>query len=91
MNMNYLITFRSISFALMAKNKLIAKEYSCDVVPVPRTISSSCGYAIEIVDATSSAELKDTLLNADIEFGAIFRFEGSGRQFIYEKIDTFPY
>lgn len=53
------ILFRSIHDVMKAEKALKAKEVWCDLVPVPKRISTACGMAIRIheddIPAVSSA------------------------------------
>ena len=41
------VTFHSVSSALLLQ-ELLAQQDICRIVPVPRSLSSSCGYAAEV-------------------------------------------
>lgn len=66
-----LVTFHSVSSALYLEELLKARETACKVIPVPRELSSSCGYAAEIGTADTSALEK--LMNDElIEWEGIY-------------------
>jgi hypothetical protein len=44
----HLLLFRSTRAVIKAERLLRGHDLSCKVIPVPRTISSECGMAIEI-------------------------------------------
>lgn len=58
-----LVTFHSVSSALYLEELLKQRGVACKVIPVPRELSSSCGYAAE-VDMSDLDELK-TLMNKE--------------------------
>lgn len=68
---NLLVTFYSVSAALYAQKLLAAEGTRCEVVPVPREVSSSCGYAL---DAAALPQALIRLMNAAaIEWEAPYR------------------
>ncbi len=71
------ITFPSTYFAIRAESVLKGQSYSFKMVPVPRSISSSCGTALrcKCEDITT---LKDRLLQSDLELEGFYRLEEKG-------------
>ncbi len=67
-----LVTFYSVSSALFAQKVLSKIGVNCTVIPVPRSVSSSCGYALEAL-SVHAAELSAELNKADIEWESIYR------------------
>lgn len=83
--MSYIITFHSVSDALVAKKKLESLGGSGSVVPTPRALSSSCGYALDADDASKLA-LKEALSEFDVGFGEIYLAARVGRNVTYSQI-----
>ena len=69
-----LVTFYSVSSALFAQKVVAKAGVNCTVIPVPRSVSSSCGYALEILSA-DAGKLADELNKADIEWETVYRQE----------------
>ena len=69
--MNLLVTFHSVSDALYAQKVLTTKGVSCMVIPVPRAVSSSCGYAVE-VDCTDAKSFLCIMTAAEVEWDAVY-------------------
>lgn len=70
------ITFHSVSSALMLEAHL-NQDTGCRVVPVPRALSSSCGYAVQI--EMEEAPLTALLQGDDtIEWEGVYRQEADG-------------
>lgn len=82
--MSYIVTFHSVSDALMAKRMLDACGGVGVVIPAPRALSSSCGYALE-VEGASNLALKEVLSDFD-EFSEIYCAERSGKNVIYTEL-----
>ena len=74
--MSLLVTFHSVSDALYAQKVLTIKGVSCMVIPVPRAVSSSCGYAVE-VNCTNAQDFLSTLTAAEIEWDALYQASAS--------------
>lgn len=83
-----LITFFSVSAALYAQ-KLLGKEgLRCEVIPVPRSVSSSCGYALEVLEGAADT-LTDRLTDGGIEWAAIYRPVAEGKALRYEQLAVY--
>ncbi|MBW6464764.1 MAG: DUF3343 domain-containing protein [Firmicutes bacterium] len=71
------ITFPTTFYAIRVESLLKDKTFNYKMVPVPRSISSSCGTALscscEIIN-----EIKIYLENFNIEFEGFFRLEEIG-------------
>jgi len=74
--MKLLITFYSVSFAILLEKELKSLKVSCRVIPVPRSVSSSCGYAV-VVPGMRPEELWEVLEGAGIEWEGIYQVEDS--------------
>jgi hypothetical protein len=70
--MKALFTFKTVSAALDAE--LVVKELglACRVIPVPRTLSASCAYAIT-VETGDPGGLCDALCRRAVEYAGVFR------------------
>ena len=79
--MKLLITFHSISEALLLEAAGKERGWDCALVPAPRALSSSCGYAavLETCDAPGLASL---LREVNAEWEALWRESGGG----YEEL-----
>ncbi len=69
----------------MVKNQLLSKGENPSIVPVPRAISSSCGYAIEMKDPKITS-IKEVLDQTNEDFGAVFKYSRTGKSVLYEKV-----
>jgi hypothetical protein len=70
--MNLLVTFETVSAAL--EGEIIVKELGlpCRIIPVPRALSASCGYAVSV--ETGDAEgFREGLRRRGASFVRIFR------------------
>lgn len=72
-----LATFHSVSSALYLEEVLRSRGVACKVIPVPRELSSSCGYAAEI-DAGDPEELRSLMDSQAIEWEALYGREDGG-------------
>ena len=66
------VTFHSVSSALLMEAQM-QPICGCRVVPVPRALSSSCGYAAEV-------EMEEALLVAMLQEDDAIEWEGVYRQ-----------
>lgn len=80
--MTYLSTFFSVSDALYFEKIWKVQGLSCKVIPVPRELSSSCGYAVEF-----SPDLPDTfrqmLTSHGIEIESLYQILPLGGKTAY--------
>ncbi len=83
--MKYLLTFSSTSFAMIAKRQLRQLGVSGEVVPVPRSLSAACAYAVEIRDPELS--ISNIMEGLNEKPGSVFSVEGKGRNVNYSKLD----
>lgn len=88
--MRLLVTFFSVSAALHAQKLLARQDVPCEVVPVPRSVSSSCGYAMDVPcgDADALAAAMD---DAGVEWATLYRHVQDGKSEKYEPFRScFP-
>lgn len=78
-----LVTFFSVSAALYTQKLLAARGLRCKVVPVPRTISSSCGYALEALGLPTDA-LAELLGQTNAEWAELYQQVTHGKSERYE-------
>ncbi len=78
-----LVTFYSVSAALLAKKLLPGTP--CEIVPVPRNVSSSCGYAIQ-TSGVSAQYVTSSMNDAHVEWAALYQFESDGNSEHYQLI-----
>ncbi len=71
------ITFPTTFYAIRAESVLKSQPYSFKMVPVPRSISSSCGTALRC-SCENIAVLKEYLLQKDLELEGFYKLEESG-------------
>lgn len=76
------VTFHSVSSALFLDALLKGGETPARVVPVPRELSSSCGYAVE-VDTDDVDRLASLLDENEMEWEDAYRHDGS-----YHKVKS---
>lgn len=69
--MMLLITFHSVSSALYLDKIMKNEDMECKIVPVPRSLSSSCGYSA-IIKKTEPNEFKEYMGLNDIEWEEIY-------------------
>ena len=74
---NLLVTFFSVSSALIADKLLKNAESSCKIIPVPRSVSSSCGYAMKAQNLQPQV-LADIMDEKGIEWEQIYLWEKQG-------------
>lgn len=79
MKNDWLITFRSITFAQKGERRLRQDGISCDLLRTPRALSErGCGYCLRIrgKDAVAAVAL---LREQEILFGKVYAVTGSGK------------
>lgn len=71
------ITFPTIFYAIRAES--ILKNHTCSfkMVPVPRSISSSCGTALRC-ECSDIYQIKEYLLENNMELEGLYRLEEEG-------------
>ncbi len=86
MGQNCYITFSSIHQAIRAEKLLEKKRYAYKMVPVPRSISSSCGSALQCTCQDITA-LGNFLGDKNIEIEGLYRVkEAKLRALSVEKL-----
>jgi hypothetical protein len=75
-NPKIIFIFDSIHHVLKAEKILKKEGLPCDLIPVPREISSDCGTAIAVDENTNRAAL-ERLADHHLQF-SIFRKAGKG-------------
>jgi len=48
--MDTIITFQSVHFALKCESKLLESDENITLITTPRSVSSQCGFSLEISD-----------------------------------------
>lgn len=79
MALNCYITFPTTYFAIRAENLLKGSSYKFKMVPVPRSISSSCGTALRC-ECPDMAIIEDFLLNKNLELEGLYSVQERGLQ-----------
>ncbi len=81
------ITFPTTFFAIRAESTLKKESLIFKMVPVPRTISSSCGTALRC-DCEDIESIKDTLIQNELELEGFYRLKEEGLKTpIVEELD----
>ncbi len=83
--MKLLVTYFSVSAALYTQKLLGKRGAPCEVVPVPRSVSSSCGYALEVMDILAAA-LAQAMNEAGVEWSSIYLCLCDGKNERYEPM-----
>ncbi len=73
-----LVTFHSVSGALLLERMLKRQGVAGSVIPVPRELSTSCGYAVE-ADAGDAASLISLMEREEIEWSEVYSHEKAYR------------
>ena len=74
--MRLLVTFYSVSSALMLEAALKDRGLPCILIPTPRKLGSSCGYAAE-VEGEDIESLVRLLRGIQAEWEAVWRRNGN--------------
>jgi hypothetical protein len=83
---NILFTFETVSAALDCEMVFKGLEIPCRIIPVPRTLSASCAYAIT-AETGDPAGLCETLRQKGAEYAKVFRCESPpGKGETYELL-----
>lgn len=69
-----LATFHSVSDALLLERILKQRGVAASVIPVPRELSTSCGYAVE-ADARDASTLISLMEREEIEWTEVYSHE----------------
>jgi hypothetical protein len=78
-----LVTFYSVSSALRLEAAGKEHDLFCALIPVPRKLSSSCGYAAEVEMGEPEA-LVELLRELNVEWDAVYRPCGKDYQMIHQ-------
>ena len=79
--MHLLVTFYSVNQALQLEAAFKERGLVCGLIPAPRKLSSSCGYAAE-VEAGDAPGLVSLLRDMNVEWEAVWRQNADG----YEEL-----
>ncbi len=71
------ITFPTTFFAIRAESVLKSQPFSFKMVPVPRSISSSCGTALRC-NCTDLAAVRENLLANELELEGFYQLTEEG-------------
>lgn len=77
-----LVTFHSVSDALYTQKMLAGQGISGEVIPVPRDVSSSCGYAVEFA-AQEVPALLQALHSAGLAWARLYKQVQQGKSLGY--------
>ncbi len=67
-----IILFYSTNQAMWAADVLKESDIKHKMIPVPRELSSDCGYCVEFFDK-SKEHIDDLLINNNVEFDTIIK------------------
>lgn len=79
-----LVTFHSVSSALMLEALGKERGIACSVIPVPRKLSSSCGYAAEL-EMDLAEELHTLLDENGLEWEAVYAPQNGEYQTLFNN------
>lgn len=68
----YTISFQSTHNAIKSKSIFTKENITLNVIPTPRSISSSCGMSIQVIDETPLEKLKQLIGENEISIYGIF-------------------
>lgn len=74
MNNYCLMTFKSITFVMQFEKLIKTKDVSIKIIPVPRSISTSCGMCAKF-DLNMKDDIINLCLNNNIQYNKIFEYE----------------
>jgi hypothetical protein len=77
-----LVTFDSISSSLLLQAAYRDQKVPCRLIPVPRNLNASCGYAAE-VEAEEPGELLKFLRELKAEWHGVYRPCGTEYRLLY--------
>ncbi|MGI6450818.1 MAG: DUF3343 domain-containing protein [Desulfitobacteriia bacterium] len=77
--MNYLALFSSTTAAVKFRKKLLQLEIPVEILPVPRTLSASCGIAVSFAWPQDPRSLVDETVSK------LYRTANSKYELIYES------
>ncbi len=85
---NCYITFSTTFYAIRAESVLKGSPYKFKMVPVPRSISSSCGTALRCV-CSDLADIKGCLVENELELEGFYQLEECGLQIpVVKELDS---
>lgn len=82
--MNHIITFYSVSDALHLEKVLKENGFKAAMVPVPRALSASCGYAVE-VQIESCEKLLALVKQNKISIEKCYKMIQEGRKRVFKS------
>lgn len=83
--MNLVLTFDSTHFALSGEKKIKESGIAVQLIPTPRSVSSRCGFSLQLSDIDLDIIL-DVLLNKKINYNDIYSKTLKDEITYYEKI-----
>ncbi len=69
--MDTIVTFESVHQALKCESKLMDGEWVISLITTPRSVSSRCGFSLELENRTSE-ETKKILIELELKFDALY-------------------
>ncbi len=75
---------KNIHQVMKAEDILHKTELYCDLVPVPREISSDCGMAV-VIQCDDLDEISSLLAEADINILALYRLCDGNYEMVFDK------
>lgn len=83
--MKYLISFKSVHYALDCELKLEDKGYNLRTIPTPREISLSCGISV-LVDTDNIENLSLDIKESKIDYKNIYIYRKEGIKTVLEEL-----
>ena len=80
--MHLLVTFYSVNQALQLEAAFKERGLVCGLIPAPRKLSSSCGYAAE-VEADDAPGFVSLLRDMNVEWEAVWREAGGAYEAVW--------
>jgi hypothetical protein len=75
MENKFIVLFPSVHEVFKAEKALKERGIRCDLVPVPKKISTSCGMAVEL-DEDGAREIPELARRYGFEWHGIYRMQG---------------
>ncbi len=69
--MDTIVTFESVHQALKSESELLKGEQSVSLITTPRSVSSQCGFSLEL-ENVSAEETKKILIEKKLKFDALY-------------------
>ncbi len=85
MSVSCYITFPTTYYAIRAEKVLASSDYGFKMVPVPRSISSSCGTALK-TSCDDVEAVKELLIKEKVECDEVHKIEDNAKSFSLKSL-----